>query len=51
MLDRDDFEKIQSEFYELRGWTRETGLQKTETLSRLDMADVAEGLKENGLVA
>jgi len=51
VLERGDFDRIQSEFYELRGWDKETGLQKAETLNRLNMTDVAEDLKERGLVS
>lgn len=47
-LKRDAFEKMREEFYELRGWDPETGLQKSETLERLGMADVAQDLKQQG---
>jgi len=50
VLERADFERIQSEFYELRGWDTETGLQKTETLERLNMNDVAEDLTARNLL-
>ena len=50
VLKRSDFERIQSEFYELRGWDTETGLQKTDSLERLNMTDVAEDLKAHGLL-
>ncbi|MBW2623279.1 MAG: hypothetical protein JRD68_10265 [Deltaproteobacteria bacterium] len=50
VLDRDEFERIRDEFYELRGWDKETGLQKAETLERLGLADVADDLKGRGLL-
>jgi aldehyde:ferredoxin oxidoreductase len=50
VLDRKKFEEMREEFYNLRGWDPETGLQKKETLERLAMADVAEELAGSGLV-
>jgi len=41
---------MREEFYGLRGWDQETGLQKIETLARLSLSDVALDLKEKGLV-
>jgi len=38
-LDRDVFEEMRKEFYELRGWDSESGLQKAETLERLGLSD------------
>lgn len=49
VLDRDKFENMRDEYYRLRGWDPKTGLQKTETLERLDLADVAQELKQEGL--
>ena len=39
-LDRDVFEEMRKEFYELRGWDSESGLQKPETLERLGLSDL-----------
>ncbi|MGB5922701.1 MAG: aldehyde ferredoxin oxidoreductase C-terminal domain-containing protein, partial [Syntrophobacteria bacterium] len=39
-LDRDVFEEMRKEFYELRGWDSESGLQKAETLERLGLSDL-----------
>jgi len=50
VLDRKRYEKMREEFYNLRGWDPETGLQKKETLVRLGMTDVAEELDGAGLV-
>jgi aldehyde:ferredoxin oxidoreductase len=44
-LDRKLFEKMKDEYYALRGWDPETGLQKEATLKKLGMADVAKTLK------
>lgn len=51
VLDRSEYEKIRTEFYELRGWDSKTGLQKTGTLEQLDMSDVAGDLKKLNLIA
>ena len=40
ILDRDVFEEMRKEFYELRGWDSESGLQKPETLERLGLSDL-----------
>ncbi len=50
-LDRKVYEKIRREFYELRRWDPESGLQKAETLERLGMPDLAEELKKMGLLS
>jgi len=50
-LDRKLFEKMKDEYYALRGWDRETGLQREATLRKLGMADVAEKLKAAGKLA
>jgi aldehyde:ferredoxin oxidoreductase len=50
ILGRDEYEKMRREFYEFRGWNQESGLQKTETLERLQLKDVAEDLGRIGLV-
>ena len=39
-LDRDVFNEMRREFYTIRGWDPETGLQKSETLDRLDLSDL-----------
>jgi aldehyde:ferredoxin oxidoreductase len=39
ILDREVFEEMRKEFYELRGWDSESGLQKVETLERLGLSD------------
>ena len=43
ILDRSAFEKMRKEFYELRGWDAESGLQKAETLERLGLSDLIAG--------
>jgi aldehyde:ferredoxin oxidoreductase len=45
-LDRELFEKMKDEYYNLRGWDVETGLQFESTLKDLDMEDIAIELKK-----
>jgi aldehyde:ferredoxin oxidoreductase len=40
VLDRQKYEAMRDEFYELRGWDPETGLQKAETLERLGLREL-----------
>jgi aldehyde:ferredoxin oxidoreductase len=44
-LDREEFEKMKDEYYELRGWDVTTGLQKKDTLKSLGLDDIIEPLK------
>ena len=50
VVDKDDFEKMKSDFYQLRGWDVESGLPTKAGLENLDLKDVAEGLASEGLV-
>jgi aldehyde:ferredoxin oxidoreductase len=50
VVDKDNFEKMKSEFYSLRGWDIESGLPRKDVLEDLDLRDVAEGLASHGLV-
>lgn len=49
-LDRNAFEEMRREFYQLRGWDPETGLQKAETLERLQLSDLTQELKKKELI-
>jgi aldehyde:ferredoxin oxidoreductase len=49
-LDRNAFEEMRREFYHLRGWDPETGLQKAETLERLQLSDLTQELKKKELI-
>jgi aldehyde:ferredoxin oxidoreductase len=49
-LDRDAFTVMRDEFYQLRGWDPETGLQTEETLNRIGLSDLVDDLKKNGSV-
>ena len=49
-LDRQVFEKMRDEFYGLRGWDIDTGLQTEQTLNRLDLSDLTEELSSISLL-
>lgn len=51
VIDRDEFEKMKDEYYELRGWDVKTGLQTKANLESLDLEDVAEDMERLGLLA
>lgn len=50
VLDRSAFETMRKQFYTLRGWDPETGLQKRDLLDRLEMSDVAVTLADRNLI-
>ena len=45
VVDRESFEKMKSEFYEIRGWDPISGLQTRAKLEELELNDVAEQLE------
>jgi len=49
-LDRKRFEQLIDEYYDLRGWDKETGFISEEKLKELGMTDVLKVLKDEGLV-
>ena len=51
VVDRQEFEKMKDEYYAIRGWDVETGLQKRKPLEDLGLEDVAEELEGRGLLA
>ncbi len=46
VLERDKFEAMMDEYYGLRGWDVGSGLQKRETLERLDLAEIIPRLRD-----
>jgi aldehyde:ferredoxin oxidoreductase len=50
-LDPDVFETMRKEFYDLRGWDSESGLQKARALEHLGLDDLAKDLKQMGMIA
>ena len=51
VLDRERFQRTLDEFYEFRGWDRETGLQRKARLEELQLNDVAWDLAARGLLS
>lgn len=49
-FDKGKFQNMLGEFYELRGWDKETGLQKKSTLEGLGLRDVARELAAKKLL-
>lgn len=49
-IERADFEKLKSEYYELRGWEVNSGLQTEARLRDLALSDVAADLKQRNLL-
>jgi len=50
MVDRAKFTKMLSEYYEVRGWDKNSGLQTKQKLIELDLGDVAQVLEEKKLI-
>ncbi|MCP4197324.1 MAG: hypothetical protein GY762_09250 [Proteobacteria bacterium] len=48
-LDRGIFEELKNDYYALRGWDRETGFIKKETLKELGLEELIEALKEKAV--
>ena len=40
VVDREKFEKMKDEYYQLRGWDSKTGYVKKDTLQKLDLKDI-----------
>jgi aldehyde:ferredoxin oxidoreductase len=51
VLDRDGFEGMKDEYYQIRQWDVATGLQTRAQLESLDLKDVAQDLEQRGLLA
>lgn len=49
LFEKDKFLGMLGEFYEIRGWDRETGLQTEAKLKELGLHDVAQDLAERGI--
>ena len=41
---------MRREFYDLRGWDADTGLQTAETLESLGLSDLAQDLKQMDMI-
>ncbi len=50
VVDREQFEKLKSDFYRIRGWDAPTGLQKRAKLEELNLEEVVGTLEKEGLL-
>ncbi len=50
VVEKAEFEKMKSEYYALRGWDVESGLQTKTRLRELELNDVASDLEKRGLL-
>lgn len=50
VVDKNEFEKMKSEFYSLRGWDDASGLQLKSRMNKLGLDDIAENLEKGSLV-
>ena len=50
ILGRDEFENMKTEYYALRGWDNDSGLPTEEKFKDLDLGDIADELREKGLM-
>jgi len=51
VIDKQEFERMRDEYYQLRGWDVATGLQTRRKLEELELKDIADDLEERGLIA
>jgi aldehyde:ferredoxin oxidoreductase len=51
VVDRQEFERMKSEYYQLRHWDVATGLQTRRTLEELGLEDTAADLERRGLLS
>ena len=49
VTDREEFERMKDEYYQLRGWDPDTGLQTNSKLRELGLDDIAQELDTKGL--
>ena len=50
IVDREKWEELKTEYYQLRKWDPTTGLQTRQTLEELDLREVAEDLEKRGFL-
>jgi aldehyde:ferredoxin oxidoreductase len=50
VVDRNDFEKLKDEYYEIRGWDVASGLPTAAKLTELGLSDIAQDLGQRELV-
>jgi aldehyde:ferredoxin oxidoreductase len=47
---REDLERAKTDYYRLMGWDTKTGIPTGQTLQKLGLREVAEGLEKRGLI-
>lgn len=50
VVDREKFEAMKDEYYQLRGWDAATGLQTNKQLESIGLGDIVSEMEERGLV-
>ena len=50
IFDKKEFEKMKDEYYELRGWSKETGVPTRATLEKYGLKYVADDLEKRGVL-
>ena len=45
-IDRDKFEKMLEDYYQMRGWDKETGIPTQERLQALGVSEVAQDMEQ-----
>jgi aldehyde:ferredoxin oxidoreductase len=50
VVDRDEFERMKDEYYQLRGWDIATGFQTKSKLEELGLEDIAADLEQRELI-
>ena len=50
VLDRNGFEELKSDYYQLRGWDIETGYPTSTRLRALGLSDIIGDLQKHGLI-
>ncbi|MFC1671386.1 aldehyde ferredoxin oxidoreductase C-terminal domain-containing protein, partial [Spirochaetota bacterium] len=51
IIDMDGYKKMRKEYYILRGWDKNSGLQTREKLNELGLGDITASLDENGFIS
>jgi len=51
VVERQAFERMKDEYYQLRGWDVATGRQTEKKLQEMQLDDIADGLRQRGLIA
>ena len=49
-MEKDQFEALKDEYYQLRGWDVSSGLPTRSTMQALKLEDIADDLEKSGLL-